>query len=150
MRKHRRPRLDAIDVQLRAAWIRRVGYRYDVILGGDVIVRRSGDPEHEAARALRSRGLSGTFRTTDFVTGKPRMILDIEKTAGLRTVERDRGGLSIEPYMPMSDDDISRLRPPGLLHERPPSPGMAEDTDYPLPAVAGGTAGALSYIHEEA
>ncbi|SDB20190.1 hypothetical protein, partial [Bauldia litoralis] len=141
MRKHQRPRLDrnAIDVQLKSTWVRRVGYRYDVILDGEVVVRRSSDPEYDAARVLQSRCLKGTFRTIDFVTGRPRMILDIEKAAGLRTVERDRGGLSIEPYLPMSDDDRSRLRPPGLLHEWPSSPGMAEDTDYPLPAAGGGT-----------
>lgn len=36
-----------IDVLLRATWIVGVGGRYDVILDGELIVRRSRDPEHD-------------------------------------------------------------------------------------------------------
>ena len=100
----RRP-MTAIDVRLRAEWVENVGYRYDVLLDGEVIVRRSRDPEHDAARALHARGLRGRFRTIDFSTGRPRMILDIEKAARLRTVERDDRRLPIVvPYRPMSDE----------------------------------------------
>ena len=106
--------MTTIDVELRAEWVRNVGYRYDVLLDGDTIVRQSRDPEHEAARVLHARGLRGQFRTIDFNTGRPRMILDIEKAANLRTIERNAGGPTVEPYRPMSDDDKTRLRPPSL------------------------------------
>ncbi len=106
--------MTAIDVQLRPEWVETVGDRYDVILDGEVIVHQSRDPEYEAARVLQTRGLTGKFRTVDFRNGRPRMILDIEKAAKLRTIERDHGGLSIEPHLPMSADDRTRLRPPSL------------------------------------
>jgi hypothetical protein len=95
---------DPVDVLLNATWIAGVGYRYDVILNGDVIVRRSRVPEHEAARALHARGFRGRFRTVDFRTGSPRMILDIETTARLRIVERSDTGPIVVPYRPMSGD----------------------------------------------
>jgi len=139
-----------IDVRLRSTWVRRVGYRYDVILDDEVIVRRSRDPEYDTARVLHARGLRGRFRTIDFKTGEPRMILDIEKAARLRTIERDRGGLSVEPYLPMSADDRSRLRPPGLRRERPSAPGMALDAGEPLPAAGGETAELRPRVPEEA
>ena len=93
-----------IDVRLRSAWVENAGYRHDVLLDGKVIVRCSRDPEHDAARALHARGLRGRFRTIDFTTGQPRMILDIEKAARLRTVERNDTGLVVVPYRPMSED----------------------------------------------
>ena len=103
--------MTTIDVQLRPQWIKRVGYRYDVILDGEVIVRRSRDPEYDAARVLRDRGLCGRFRTIDFVTGQPRMILDIEKAAKLCCVERaDKGPPTVAPYRPLSDEARTLLR----------------------------------------
>jgi len=102
--------MSTIDVRLKPAWIENVGYRYDVILDGETIVRRSRDPEHDAARALHARGRRGCFRTIDFFTGRPRMILDIEKAAKLRIIERDDTGLTVVPYRPMSEEDKTRAR----------------------------------------
>ena len=102
--------MTTIDVQLRAEWVERVGYRYDVLLDGEVTVHASRDPEHDAAWVLQARGLRGRFRTIDFRTGRPRMELDIAKAAGLRTIERDDGGLTVVPYRPMSEDDKTRAR----------------------------------------
>ena len=99
-----------IDVRLRPEWVENVGYRYDVLLDDEVIVRRSRDPEYDAARVLHARGIRGRFRTIDFRTGKPRMILDIEKAAKLRTVERSDTGLIVVPYRPMSEEDKARAR----------------------------------------
>ena len=99
-----------------------------MLLGGEVIVRRSRDPEHDAARVLHARGLRGRFRTIDFRTGKPRMILDIEKAAKLRTVERDTGGLTVVPYRPMSEDDRSRSSPPSVHQGRVFRPRWTPDT----------------------
>jgi hypothetical protein len=110
----------AIDLHLRAEWVENVGYRYDVLLHGEVIVHRSRDPEYDAARVLHARGLRGWFRTIDFRTGRARMTFDIERCAKLRTVERDLGGLTVEPYLPMSDGDRIRLRPPS-----PHQPGVS-------------------------
>jgi hypothetical protein len=93
-----------IDAHLRREWIANVGYRYEVLLNGDVIVCGSRDPEHDAARALRARRLRGRFRAVDFRTGTPRMILDIDKAARLRTVERGDTGLIVVPHRPMSED----------------------------------------------
>ena len=104
----------AIDLHLRADWVENVGYRYDMLLHGEVIVHRSRDPEYDAARVLHARGLRGWFRTIDFRTGKLRMTFNIDKCAKLRTVERDHGGLTVEPHLPMSDNDRIRLRPPSL------------------------------------
>jgi hypothetical protein len=103
-----------LDVRLWAKWIPGVGYRYDVLLTRETIVHQSRDPECDAARALHDRGLRGTFRMIDFVTGRPRMFVDIAKAAKLRTIERDAGGLTVEPYRPMSDGDRTRLRAPTL------------------------------------
>ncbi len=103
-------RAATIDVRLRATWLIGVGYRYDVIFGEETIVSQSRDPEYDAARALQDRGLSGKFRTIDFVTGMPRMILDIEKAAGLRTVERAVGGPPVVvAFQPMSEADKIRV-----------------------------------------
>src|SRR5205085_2560336 len=95
-------RAAVIDVQLKAQWFTNVGYRYDMILDGETIVSRSRDPEHEAGRALHSRGLRGRFCTIDFATGQPRMILNIESAARLRVIERADGGLTVGPYQLMS------------------------------------------------
>jgi hypothetical protein len=103
--------MTTLDVQLKAEWIAGVGYRYDVLLDGETIVRRSRDPEFDAARVLHSRGLRGRFRTIDFVTGRPRMVLDIERAARLRTIERaDAGPPVVGRYRPLSDDDRTHLR----------------------------------------
>jgi len=75
----------------------RGGHIYDVKYLGETIVRGSPDPEHDAARALVARGIVGIAVTVD-ATGAPRMRFDIETFAGTRTVERDRSGLSIEPW----------------------------------------------------
>jgi hypothetical protein len=100
-----------IDIQLRAVWVERVGYRYDTMLDGEVIVRASRDPEFDTARVLHARGLRGRFRTVDFTTGRPRMMHVIEKAAGYCTVERDdRGPPTIVRYRSLSQDVRSHLR----------------------------------------
>ena len=111
--------MTTLDVRLRAEWVKKVGYRYDVLLAGEVIVRRSRDPEYETARVLDAHGLRGKFRMIDFVTGRPRMEFDIERAARLRTIERaDRGPPTVGPYRPLSDDVKGLLRPQTLLQGR--------------------------------
>ena len=100
-----------IQVRLKAVWVEQAGYRYDVIFDGETIVSGSRDPEYEAARVLHGLGLRGRFRTVDFNTGRPRMVLDIATAAKLRTIERDAGGPPIVGlYRPMSDEEKGRAR----------------------------------------
>ena len=90
----------------------RCGYRYDVEHEGLLIVVGSGDPEHDAARALLALGITGKAETIDANNGKPRMRFDIAAFAKTRTVERRGGGLSVEPWQPM---------PSGRSHPRSPT-----------------------------
>src|SRR5690606_31792417 len=92
-------------------WIIGGGCRYDVLLGDEVIVCRSRDPEYDAARALLARGHRGRFRTIDFASGHPRMTLDVETAAKLRRVERDKGGIAIVRYRPLSKEIAAVLSP---------------------------------------
>ena len=65
--------------------------RYDVRLCEEVIVRGSRDPEHDAARALLARGITGPM-TTMRANGMVCMhFASIEKTARLTVVRRPRG-----------------------------------------------------------
>ena len=86
------------------------GYRYDVEHDGELIVVGSDDPQRDAARKLVARGISGRAETIDGKTGKLRMRFDIEAFAATRTVERNAGGISIEPWRPMPSE-ISHGRP---------------------------------------
>jgi hypothetical protein len=56
-------------------------YAYDVLLDGEIIVSNSRDPEHDLARALLTRGISGAVELLDGRTGKPRSRINIEKAA---------------------------------------------------------------------
>ena len=56
-------------------------YAYDVEFDGDLIVQGSRDPDHDLARALLARGLTGKVTIFDGVTGKPRTIVNIENAA---------------------------------------------------------------------
>ena len=66
----------------------RAGYVYSVIYDGKLLVERSRDPECDAARALLDMGITGTLTLCDGKTGKPRIVIDIEKAAKL-TVRED-------------------------------------------------------------
>ena len=71
---------------------------------GELIVVGSRDPEHDAARKLVARGVTGRAETIDGNTGQPRLYFDIERFAATRTVERNAGGFSIEPWRPMPSE----------------------------------------------
>ena len=133
--------MTAIDVRLRAVPVERVGYRHDVLLGGEVIIRRSRDPEYDAARVLHARGLGGRFRTIDVRTGRPRMILDIAKAAKLATIERNDSAPIVVPYRPMSEEDKTRARLHRAHRGRLSAAGVARGTRKPLKR-SGGEGGA--------
>jgi len=84
---------------LRPFWIGgdKYGYLYDVILDGEVIVRRSHDPELDACRALLAKGVTGKLSLTDH-TGKPRLTMDIEIGARWSVIDDDKRGLLLIPY----------------------------------------------------
>jgi hypothetical protein len=54
-----------------------------VLLGGEIIVSNSRDPEHDLARALLGRGITGVVEVIDGKTGKPRSRVNIEQAAKL-------------------------------------------------------------------
>jgi hypothetical protein len=62
-----------------------------VVFRGKLLVKRSRDPECDAARALFAMGFAGTITFLDGKTGGPRIIVDIEKAAGVTTEEGPRG-----------------------------------------------------------
>ena len=82
------------DVLLRPLACGRRGQKYAVLWHGEVIVYASYDPEHDAARVLLARGITGTMRTVD-EAGAVRMLLDIEKAAKLTVIEEDSRGLRV-------------------------------------------------------
>src|SRR5262245_28338576 len=67
------------------------GDRYSVIYNGQLLVERSRDPECDAARALLAMGITGQVTLLDGKTGKPRIIINIEKAARLRVEEGPNG-----------------------------------------------------------
>jgi hypothetical protein len=133
--------MSAIDVRLKPEWVEGVGYRYDVLLGDEVIVRRSRDPEHDTARALLARGVGGRLRTIDFATGRPRMIVDIAKAARVTIVERDDGGLALVAHHPMTEHDKARARVHRIGQGLRLAGGIARDSQ-----AAAERAGALSGV----
>ena len=58
-------------------------HAYDVLLGGEIIVADSRDPEHDLARALLARGIKGRIEVLDSETRKPRSTVNIEAAAKL-------------------------------------------------------------------
>ena len=58
-------------------------YAYDVEVDGDLLVTDSRDPEHDLARVLLARGITGKVTIHDGNTGKPRAVVTIEKAAQL-------------------------------------------------------------------
>ena len=69
--------------------------KYNVTFAGEIIVERSRDPETDLARALLVRGHTGTVTLLDGATGKPRLVINIERTAKLCVKE---GPLRFAPH----------------------------------------------------
>jgi hypothetical protein len=80
-----------VKARLHPIWVSEVGYRYSVIFEGKLLVERSRDPECDAARALLAMGITGQLTLLDGKTGKPRIIINIEKAARLRVEEGPNG-----------------------------------------------------------
>jgi hypothetical protein len=56
-------------------------YAYDVVFEGETIITDSRDPDHDLARALLARGITGKVTLHDGNTSKPRTIINIERAA---------------------------------------------------------------------
>ena len=95
-----------MKARLHPKWVGgRDGYRYSVLFDGKLLVDRSRDPECDAARALVAMGITGKLTMLDGKTGIPRIIIDIEKAAKLRTVEESVKGLRFKPYREMGSGE---------------------------------------------
>jgi hypothetical protein len=86
-----------------------VGYRYSVIFRGNLLVKRSRDPECDAARALLAHGITGKLTMLDGKTGKPRYIIDIEKAAKLTIREDRRRGPCFVKFQPFDRTASQRV-----------------------------------------
>ena len=80
-----------LKAKLHPVWVPRGGYRYSVIFRGELLVDRSRDPECDAARALVAKGITGRLTMLDGKTGKPRIVIDIERAAQLCVKEGPSG-----------------------------------------------------------
>ena len=56
-------------------------YTYSVKFAGELIVNGSINPEHDACRALLTKGITGTLLLQDCGNGKGRTRIDIERGA---------------------------------------------------------------------
>jgi hypothetical protein len=81
-----------IDVRLRAEWIIGSGYRYDELLGDEVIVNRSRDPESEV--------------THRYVVRVPTPCRDLDEW--MRLVAPRRDGVPSSERPPLRTIDIRR------------------------------------------
>jgi hypothetical protein len=83
-------------------------YLYDVLVGGEVVVSGSRDPEHDLARALLARGFTGSVKVLDGETGRHRSTIpSIERAALYTAAEGRRGGLRLVKWRPRPEN-ISR------------------------------------------
>jgi hypothetical protein len=91
----REPKTDLVKIAHLHPPIRKTGVpytgRYDVVFDGEIVVKGSGDPETDLARALLVKGFTGPVMVLDADTGKHRTTVNIEKAAKLRTEEGPYG-----------------------------------------------------------
>ena len=88
---------------------RRHFYLYDIEFGDELIVIGSADHECDLARALLSRGVTGTAAIFDGTTGKHRTTVNIEKAALLTVRDTEREGPRFVLWKPLEPGD----GPPG-------------------------------------
>ena len=95
-------------------------YTYSVEFAGDLIVKRSTNPEHDACRALLARGVTGPLLLLDCATGKERSRIDIERGA-LWLVSEGQHGFRLTRWKPFPCQDSS-----GTGESLDPSAGTLE------------------------
>ena len=108
---------------------RKEGVRYNGIycveFDGELIVVGSRDPEHDLARALLARGLTGKVTMLDAKTGKPRTVIDIAKAAELCVSEESRDGHRIRKYRGSPDSTPHTAEDEVILVTMPPEANEA-------------------------
>jgi len=82
-------------------------------------------PEHDLARALLARGLTGKVTMLDANTGKPRTTIDIAKAAELCVSEESRDGLRIRKYRGSPDSTPPAAEDEAVLPTMPPQANEA-------------------------
>jgi len=82
-------------------------YTYSVEYQGEVIVAGSNNPEHDACRALLTKGTTGTLLLLDCATGKERSRIDIERGA-LWLVSEEQRGFRVRRWAPTDAEDAPR------------------------------------------
>ena len=85
----------------------------------------SRDPEHDLARALLARGLTGKVTMLDANTGKPRTVIDIAKAAELCVSEESRDGLRIRKYRGSPDSTPPPAEDHVVVLTMPPEANVA-------------------------
>ena len=109
---------------VRKEGVRYIG-RYSVAFDGDLIVEGSRDPEHDLARALLARGLTGKVTMLDANTGKPRTVIDIERAAKLTVEENRRFGPRFAKWKPY----------PEMAHRTSAERSPTTEDDIVLPTI---------------
>ena len=108
---------------------RKEGVRYNglycVEFDGELIVVDSRDPEHDLARALLARGLTGKVTMLDANTGKPGTVIDIAKAAELCVSEESRDGLRVRKYRGSPDSTPPTAEDEVILVTMPPEANEA-------------------------
>jgi hypothetical protein len=83
---------------------------FSVEFDGEIVVVCSRDPEHDAARALLAKGITGKLAFVDAQTSEPRTFIDIEKAAKRTVRENRRDGPRFAKWEPMSESAFQRTR----------------------------------------
>ena len=82
------------------------GSRYRVTYGNTVLLESSRDPEHDAARVLLDKGITGTFETWRPGSSFAAMRFDVEVAAKWRTEEGPNKGPRRVRWRPFSKSEF--------------------------------------------
>lgn len=85
--------------------------RFKVALSGELILASARDPEHEVARELLARGITGRLET--YFNGTRSVVLDIEKAAQLSVSDGATRSMRLVPWRSFGEAAISDPRPSG-------------------------------------
>jgi hypothetical protein len=89
-----------IEIEISATGYTTRGPRWQATLDGEIIVASSADPEHDAARALLDRGITGTMAVRHKGAGFTASAWDIEAAAGRRAFDSQFGPSATRKWVP--------------------------------------------------
>jgi hypothetical protein len=90
------------------------GCRYRVLYGGEIMIWDTWNPEHDAARALVAKGITGTVEV--WRDGKVVSTMDAERAAERTIVENANVGPRLSEWVPFSPYSVA---PPAAVSGRP-------------------------------